>query len=47
MGTYLVRRGIQMVVVLFLSSLVIYGLLSLVPGGPLAGLKFQGTSARD
>jgi len=47
MAAYLLRRGIKMIAVLLLSSLVIYGLLSLVPGGPLAGLKFQGTSSRD
>jgi peptide/nickel transport system permease protein len=39
MTTYLIRRLFQMVVVLFLSSLVIYLILSLVPGGPLDALR--------
>ncbi len=47
MATYLVRRGIQMIVVLFLSSMAIYGLLSLVPGGPLTELKMRSASTRD
>ncbi len=39
MTGYLIRRGMQMVVVLIMSSAAIYGLLNLVPGGPLSQLK--------
>jgi peptide/nickel transport system permease protein len=39
MTAYLIRRSMQMVVVLILSSMAIYALLNLAPGGPLSGLK--------
>ncbi len=39
MRAYLLRRGLQMLAVLFLSSLAIYILLNLAPGGPLAASK--------
>jgi peptide/nickel transport system permease protein len=39
MTAYLIRRAMQMLVVLILSSLAIYFLLNLVPGGPLSQLK--------
>lgn len=45
MTTYLIRRLIQMFVVLFISSVVIYFILSLVPGGPLDALR-QNTDPR-
>jgi len=42
MTTYMIRRVIQMVIVLFLATLVIYGLLNLAnPSGPLAGMKLS------
>ncbi len=39
MTAYLIRRFFQMIVVVFLSTFIIYGLLSFAPGGPLAGLR--------
>jgi len=39
MTAYLIRRIAQMVAVLFVSTIVIYLILSLVPGGPLDYLK--------
>ncbi len=36
MTTFLIRRGLQSVLVLFLSSLVVFLLLYLAPGGPLS-----------
>lgn len=39
MSAYLIRRIIQMVFVLLISSAVIYGLLLVAPGGPFAGLR--------
>ncbi len=39
MTGYLIRRVIQMGLVLILSSMAIYTILNLAPGGPLAGLK--------
>jgi len=41
MSTYLIRRVIQMIVVLFFSSMASYALLNLAPGGPLTGLRQQ------
>src|SRR4051794_11388155 len=39
MTAYLIRRLAQLVVVMFASTIVIYLILSLVPGGPLDYLK--------
>jgi peptide/nickel transport system permease protein len=39
MSTYLIRRVIQMVIVLFFSSMASYALLNFAPGGPLTGLR--------
>jgi peptide/nickel transport system permease protein len=39
MAGYLIRRGIQMVIVLMLSAAATYALLNLAPGGPTAGLR--------
>jgi len=36
---YLIRRVIQMIIVLFVSTMVIYGLLNLAPGGPFDGMR--------
>ncbi len=39
MAGYLIRRGIQMVIVVMLSAAATYALLNLAPGGPTAGLR--------
>lgn len=39
MTAYLIRRAFQMMVVVLLSSMAIYVLLNIAPGGPLSGLK--------
>ncbi len=41
MTNYLIRRFFQMILVVFLSSLAIYILLNVAPGGPLSGLKLS------
>jgi peptide/nickel transport system permease protein len=46
MTTFLIRRLFQMTIVLLISSVVIYLILSLVPGGPLDELM-QVTDPRD
>ncbi|GIV96136.1 MAG: peptide ABC transporter permease [Herpetosiphonaceae bacterium] len=47
MTAYLIRRILQMTIVVFLSTVVIFLILNTVPGGPLDGLRFRGTSSRD
>lgn len=52
MSGYLIRRVIQMGVVLILSSMAIYVILNMAPGGPLSGLRMigdkkQGFSEQD
>jgi peptide/nickel transport system permease protein len=42
-GHYVVRRLMQAIPLLFIISIVLYGLVNLAPGGPLAG---RGTSKR-
>lgn len=39
MTNYLIRRIIQMLIVLFFSAMASYALLNLAPGGPLQGLR--------
>jgi peptide/nickel transport system permease protein len=39
MTSYLVRRALQMLVVVLLSATASYALLNLAPGGPLSGLR--------
>ncbi|MEW6093038.1 MAG: ABC transporter permease [Chloroflexota bacterium] len=39
MAGYLIRRVLQMILVIFLSSVATYALLSFAPGGPLQGLR--------
>lgn len=39
MTTYLTRRILQMILVVLLSAITCYALLSLAPGGPTAGLR--------
>lgn len=46
MTNYLIRRSLQMVVVVFLSTIAIYALLNAVPGGPLSGLNLA-SNAKD
>lgn len=46
MTAYLIRRLFQMVMVVFFATVIIYGMLSFAPGGPLAGLNLAtGTNA--
>jgi len=45
MTGYLLRRLVQMIVVVFLSAAVTYALLNLAPGGPLSGLRQTQQSA--
>ena len=45
MTNYLIRRSFQMLIVLFLSALACYWLLSIAPGGPWEGLLTQQGSA--
>lgn len=46
MTAYLIRRFIQMILVVWLATFIIYGLLSFAPGGPLSGLRIQTGSQR-
>lgn len=39
MGTYLIRRVFQMLLVVFISAVATYVMLSFAPGGPLQGLR--------
>lgn len=39
MTSYLIRRAIQMFIVVLMATMAIYVLLNVAPGGPLAGLK--------
>ena len=41
MTNYLIRRILQMIVVIFLAALFVYFLFNISPGGPLAGLQQQ------
>ena len=45
MTGYLLRRLLQMIVIVFLSATVCYALLNLAPGGPLSGLRQTQQSA--
>ncbi len=42
MTNYLIRRFFQMIIVVLLSTVAIYILLNIAPGGPLAGLRTTG-----
>jgi len=46
MAAYLVRRILQMILVVFISAVATYTLLSFAPGGPLAGLRQIQQSSR-
>jgi len=39
MTNYLIRRFFQMILVILLSTMAIYILLNVAPGGPLSGLR--------
>jgi len=39
MTNYLIRRLFQMIIVVFLSTMAIYLLLNIAPGGPLSGIN--------
>ena len=41
MTNYLIRRILQMILVIFLAALFVYFLFNISPGGPLAGLQQQ------
>lgn len=47
MTGYLFRRGLQMILVVMLSTLAIYILLNVAPGGPLSGLRIAGGNRRE
>jgi peptide/nickel transport system permease protein len=47
MTGYLLRRILQMIVVLFLSAVATYALLNLAPGGPMSGLRQQAQSTTN
>jgi len=42
MTNYLLRRLFQMLIVVFLSTIAIYVLLNVAPGGPLSGIRLAG-----
>jgi peptide/nickel transport system permease protein len=39
MTSYLIRRGFQMILVVLIATVAIFGLLNAVPGGPLSGIN--------
>jgi peptide/nickel transport system permease protein len=41
MTNYLIRRLFQMVIVVFLSTVAIYVMLNIAPGGPLSGIRLS------
>ncbi|MCB9133878.1 MAG: ABC transporter permease [Anaerolineales bacterium] len=41
MANYLIRRFFQMIIVVFLSTIAIYVLLNIAPGGPLSGIRLS------
>ena len=47
MTAYLIRRFFQMILVVLLSTLAIYVLLNLAPGGPLAGIRTSSTDPKQ
>jgi peptide/nickel transport system permease protein len=47
MTNYIIRRSISMLIVLLISTMAIFALLTAAPGGPLDGLRTRSTSARD
>lgn len=47
MTNYLIRRSLAMIVVLLISTMAIFALLTAAPGGPLDGLRLRSSSAAD
>ena len=47
MTNYLIRRSLSMIIVLLLSTMAIFALLTAAPGGPLDGLRMRSSSAAD
>lgn len=47
MTGYLVRRFFQMILVVLLSTMAIYALLNIAPGGPLSGLQAASANRRQ
>jgi peptide/nickel transport system permease protein len=47
MTNYLIRRSLAMLVVLLISTMAIFALLTAAPGGPLDGLRMRSSSSRD
>jgi peptide/nickel transport system permease protein len=47
MTNYLIRRGFQMLLVVFAATIAIYGLLNAVPGGPLSGINLGAGSEKE
>jgi peptide/nickel transport system permease protein len=47
MTNYIIRRSISMLIVLLISTMAIFALLTAAPGGPLDGLRTRSSSARD
>jgi peptide/nickel transport system permease protein len=47
MTGYLIRRSLSMLIVLLISTMAIFALLTAAPGGPLDGLRTTSSSARD
>ncbi len=46
MAGYLIRRILQMILVILLSAVATYTLFNLAPGGPLSGLRQQQQNRR-
>ena len=46
MTAFLIRRIVQMIIVILLSSVVSYALLNIAPGGPLTFLREMNNSGR-
>ncbi len=47
MTNYLIRRSLSMLIVLLISTMAIFALLTAAPGGPLDGMRNRSSSARD
>jgi peptide/nickel transport system permease protein len=47
MTNYLIRRSLAMLLVLLISTMAIFALLTAAPGGPLDGLRMRSSSAAD
>jgi peptide/nickel transport system permease protein len=46
MAGYLIRRVLQMILVVFISAIATYALMSFAPGGPMAGLRQTAGTSR-